>query len=152
MKLVIVEDNPTLAELTAEILHPLEGQAQQIEAITLASEMQTAVRCDPGHDAVPCEGTFPLSHKPRFSVEDGDVIRQEAIPRGVHFVLDIGSIRALDGARESGSLAFAKPAAIEEIYAALTPHPLPVVAKSPRESGRIAEYLNFAGENHVPDL
>src|SRR5208283_4047930 len=152
MKLLIVEDNATLAELTAELLHSVDGQAQQLEAITLASDLETAIVCLPEHDAVLCDGTFPLSHNSRFLVEDWDVVRQEAHRRGIHFVLYSGSVRALECARESGTLALAKPAAIEEIYAALTHHSLSVIAKSPTESARMAESLNLAGENHVPNL
>ena len=152
MKLLMVEDNSTLAELTAELLHSLDGQAQQLEAITLVSDLQSAILCLPEHDAVLCDGTFPLSHNARFLVEDWDVIRQEAHRRGIHFVLYSGSVRALECARESGTLALAKPAPIEEIYAALTHHALSIVAKSPRESVRVAESLKFAGEKHVPNL
>jgi CheY-like chemotaxis protein len=75
MKLLVVEDNSTLAELTAELLHSLDGSAQLLEAITLASDLQTAILCLPEHDAVLCDGTFPLSRNSRFLVEDWDVIR-----------------------------------------------------------------------------
>ena len=152
MKLLIVEDNSSLAELTAELLHSLDRQAQNIEAITLVSDLQTAILCLPEHDAVLCDGMFPLSHNSRFVVEEWDVVRQEAHRRGIHFVLYSGSVRALDCARESNTPALAKPAAIEEIYAALTRHPFPVIAKTPSEATRMAENLNLAGGDHVPDL
>jgi hypothetical protein len=151
MKLLIVENNSTPAALTAKLLHSLDGQAQQIEAITLASDLQTAVLCLPEHDAVLCEGTFPLSHNSLFLAEDWDVVRQEANRRGIHFVLYSGSVRALECARDSSTLALAKPAAIEDIHAALTHRPLPVVAKSPRESARMAESLNLQ-EKTMPQI
>jgi CheY-like chemotaxis protein len=151
MKLLIVEDNSSLAELTAELLHFTDQQAQELEAITLAEDLQTAILCLPEHDAVLCDGMFPLSHNSRFVVEEWDVIRQEANRRGIHFVLYSGSPRALDCARESNTPALAKPAAIEEIYAALTRHPLPVVAKSPSESAQMAENWKPTGGYHVPE-
>jgi ActR/RegA family two-component response regulator len=55
-----------------------------------------------------------------LAAEKWDVVRQEANRRGIHFVLYSGSACALDCARESEIPALAKPAAIEEIYAALT--------------------------------
>jgi CheY-like chemotaxis protein len=152
MKLLIVEDNSSLAELTAELLHFTDREAQAFEAITLAEDLQTAILCLPEHDAVLCDGTFPLSHNSRFMVEEWDVVRQEAQRRGIHFVLYSGSSRALDCARESNTPALAKPAAIEEIYAALTRHPMSAIVKSPTESARMAKNLNLAGGHHVPDL
>jgi CheY-like chemotaxis protein len=120
MKLLIVEDNLPLAELTADLLHSHDRQAQQIEAITLASDLKTAILCLPAHDAVLCDGSFPLSHNSRFVVEEWDVVRQEAHRRGIHFVLYSGSVRALECARETNTIALAKPTSSEEIYAALT--------------------------------
>jgi CheY-like chemotaxis protein len=123
MKLLIVEDNSALAELTAELLHSLDAQAKRIETITLAADLQTAMLCLPEHDAVLCDGTFPLSYNSRFLVEDWDVVCHEAQRRGIHFVLYSGSVCALDCARESNTLALAKPAPAAEIYAALTNSP-----------------------------
>ncbi|MGD1100907.1 MAG: hypothetical protein ABSA59_02480 [Terriglobia bacterium] len=152
MKLLIVEDNSSLAELTAELLHSLDRQAQNIEAITLVSDLQTAILCLPEHDAVLCDGMFPLSHNSRFVVEEWDVVRQEAHRRGIHFVLYSGSVRALDCARESNTPALAKPAAIEEIYAALLSFPLSVINRGYGESARMTEKGIRAGDDHVPDL
>jgi CheY-like chemotaxis protein len=120
MKLLIVEDDPSLAEITAELLKSLDRPSKRFEAITLASDLQTAIRCLPEHDIVLCDGMFPLSPDSPFVVDDWDVIRQEASRRGIHFVLYSGSVRALDWARASKTPALTKPAAIEEIYAALT--------------------------------
>jgi CheY-like chemotaxis protein len=120
MKLLIVEDNSSLAEITAQLLRSLDRPLQQLEAITLAEDLQTAILCLPEHDAVLCDGSFPLSPGSRFVVEEWDVIRQEANRRGIHFVLYSGSVHALDCARESNTPAIAKPATIEEIYATLT--------------------------------
>ncbi len=152
MKLLIVEDNLSLAELTAELLHIVDRPAQELEAITLAEDLQTALLCLPQHDAVLCDGMFPLSPNSRFVVEEWDVIRQEARRRGMHFVLYSGSPSALDCARETDTPALAKPAPIEEIYAALTRHPLPVIAKSPCESERLGENWKLAGGDHVRNL
>jgi CheY-like chemotaxis protein len=120
MKLLIVEDDPSLAEVTADLLKSLDQPAKTFEAITLAGDLQTAIRCLPEHDAVLCDGMFPVSAGSSFVVDDWDVVRQEANRRGIHFVLYSGSVDALNCARESKTPALTKPAAIEEIYAALT--------------------------------
>ena len=120
MKLLIVEDNSQVAEVTAELLRSQDQPAHSIETITLAGDLDTAMRRLPDHDAVLCDGQFPLSQNSRFIVEEWDVVRHEARRRGIHFVLYSGCGRALDRARDSRTLALMKPAAIEEIYAALT--------------------------------
>lgn len=149
MKLLIVEDDLTLAEVTAELLHSFDGPPQQFEAITLAADLQTAILCLPEHDAVLCDGRFPLSPDSRFWVEDWDVVRQEAHRRGIHFVLYSGSVRCLDCARESHIPALAKPAAVEEIYAALTFHSLCDGGKCPSESVPLPESEKLKGEDHA---
>ena len=120
MKLLIVEDNSQVAEVTAELLRSQDRPAHSIETITLAGDLETAMRRLPDHDAVLCDGRFPLSQNSRFIVEEWDVVRHEARRRGIHFVLYSGCGRALDRARDSRTLALMKPATIEEIYAALT--------------------------------
>jgi hypothetical protein len=92
-----------------------------------------AMLCLPEHDVVLCDGIFPLSHNSRFVVQEWDVVRQEAKRRGIYFVLYSGSVRALDCARESSTPAVAKPAATEEIYAALMSFPLPVSKRGYKE-------------------
>jgi CheY-like chemotaxis protein len=126
MKLLIVEDDPSLAEVTSGLLHSVDDTPKQFEAITLAADLQTAIRLLPEYDAVLCDGMFPLAPESSFVVDDWDVIRQEATRRGIHFVLYSGSARALDCARASNTRAITKPAAVEEIYAALTDRPLPI--------------------------
>ncbi|MGD0221768.1 MAG: hypothetical protein ABSF71_05485 [Terriglobia bacterium] len=150
MKLLIVEDNSALAELTAQLLHSLDTPRQYLEAITLVSDLQAAMLCLPEHDAVLCDGMFPLSHKSGYVVEKWDVVRQEAHRRGIHFVLYSGSASALDCARESNIPALAKPAATAEIYAALTGHRGYVVAKRPREQAPRPENQHPIGEDYVP--
>lgn len=133
MKLLIVEDDPSLAEVTSELLHSVDDIPKQFEAITLAADLQTAIRLLPEHDAVLCDGMFPLAPESSFVVDDWDVIRQEATRRGIHFVLYSGSARALDCARASNTRAITKPAAVEEIYAALTDRPSPSSNKGAEE-------------------
>ena len=152
MRLLIVEDNSSLAELTADLLRSLDRQTQLFEAITIASDLQTAILCLPGHDAVLCDGMFPLSPHSRFVVEEWDVVRQEAKRRGINFVLYSGSAHALDCAREDNTPALAKPAAIEEIYALLTRHWLPVHSKGYGESALVGKNRLTPGENHVTNL
>ena len=139
MRLLIVEDNSSLAKITAELLRSLDRRQQHLEAITLAEDLQTAILCLPDHDVVLCDGTFPLSPHSCPAVEEWDVVRQQAHRRGIHFVLYSGSVQALDCARESGIPALAKPASIEEIYAALTNHRLPVHSNGNGKSGLSGE-------------
>ena len=150
MKLLIVEDDPSLAEVAAGLLHLVDDTPKRFEAITLAADLQTAIRLLPEHDAVLCDGMFPLAPESSFVVDDWDVIRQEAARRGIHFVLYSGSARALDCARASNTRAITKPAAVEEIYAALTDRPSPSSNKGAEElapgSGEpSAEQTDLAG-------
>jgi hypothetical protein len=149
MKLLIVKDNSSLAEITAELLHAFDRPQQHLEAITLAADLQTAILCLPKHDAVLCVGMFPHSPRSRLVVEEWNVIRQEAHRRGIHFVLYSGSDSALDSARKSDTAALAKPASIEEIYAAHTHRRLPVRSNGDGKSASIAGNRKSAGENHV---
>jgi CheY-like chemotaxis protein len=150
MRLLIVEDNSALAELTARLLYFLDRPRQSLEAITLAADLHTAMLCLPEHDAVLCDGMFPLCPEAGYAVEQWDVVRQEAHRRGIHFVLYSGSASALDCARESNTAAIAKPAAAEEIYAALTRSRVPVIAKSPTSRVPVAEDQSSSGEHCVP--
>ncbi len=120
MKLLIVEDEEQLAEITAMLLRLLDRRAQRLEIITLAGDLETALDRLPEHDVVLCDGQFPLSQNSRFIVEEWDGVRHEAYRRGIHFVLYTGCLRALQGARDRDTPALAKPAPIEEVYAALT--------------------------------
>jgi CheY-like chemotaxis protein len=119
MRLLIVEDNEYLAEVTAQLLYELDRQARRIASITVAGDLETAMHFLPEHDAVLCDGQFPLSRDSRFLVEEWDVVQHEAARRGIHFVLYSGCLRALHSACEAGTPALAKPSPVEEIYAAL---------------------------------
>jgi CheY-like chemotaxis protein len=119
MNLLIVEDNECLAEITVEILLSLDREARRIETITRTSDLETALQQLPRHDAVLCDGQFPISPGSRFIAEEWDVVRCEAIRHGLRFILYTGSARALQQARESGTPTLSKPAPVEEIYAVL---------------------------------
>ena len=137
MKLLIVEDDASLAEITAELLKSVDQNTHFFEAITLAADLETAIHSLPEHDTVLCDGTFPLSPDSTFVVDDWDVVRQEALRRGIHFVLYSGSVCALDSARETNTAALTKPAPIEDIYAALTCDRLTLRSCPPAESAAL---------------
>ena len=120
MKLLIVEDNLSRARRTAELLRLVDGDSHSIEAIVIASDLQTAISRLPGFDAVLCDGRFPLRPGSSCVVEEWDVVRAEARRRGIHFVLYSGSAEALESARGIGVRALVKPAAAEEIHSAVT--------------------------------
>jgi CheY-like chemotaxis protein len=123
MKLLIVEDNLPLAELTADLLQSVDKDRHLFEAIALAPDLQTAIRCLPEFDAVLCDGAFPLRPGSPYVGEEWEVVYQETQRRGIRFVLYTGSSGALDNARDGKIPALAKPTATEEIYAALTNFP-----------------------------
>ena len=87
MKLLIVEDNLSLAHTIADFLHALDGPPQAFEAITLAEDLQAAILPPPEYHAVLCDGMSPLYPNSRFVVEDWDVVHREACRRGIRFVL-----------------------------------------------------------------
>jgi CheY-like chemotaxis protein len=120
MKLLIVEDNEQLADVTARLLRSIDEGAQCIETITLVGNLEAAIDHLPEHDAVLCDGRFPLSQNTSVVAEEWDVVRNEARRRGIHFVLYSGCVRSLNGARQSHTTVLTKPAPIEAIYNALT--------------------------------
>ena len=77
------------------------------------------------------------------------MVCREAHRRGLHFVLYSGSPHALESARENHILALTKPAAIEEIYAALT-HPRPNFANAQhfsQEKCMLCQQPTYLGQN-----
>jgi len=120
MKLLIVEDDEPLAEVTANLLRALDRRKQCLESITLAGDLETALEHLPEQDAVLCDGRFPLSQGSPLLVEEWDVVQREARRRGIYFLLYSGCVRALASACATRTPALQKPARIEEIYAALT--------------------------------
>lgn len=120
MKLLIVEDNETLAEVTARLLRSIDSDVGRLETITVVGDLEAAIDYLPEHDAVLCDSTFRLSPNAPVVLEEWDVVRNEARRRGIHFVLYSGCVRSRNGALQSHTLAVAKPAPIEAIYRALT--------------------------------
>lgn len=149
MKLLIVEDNPFRAEITARLLFSLDRQAQSLEAITIVSDLKTAMACLPAHDAVLSDARFALSPDSHWLVEDWDVVCHEASRRGIHFILYSGSARALESAGETGTVALTKPAAAEEIYAAVMGFPHSEVWRAYSEPDRAGKNKAVAG--HIRD-
>jgi len=119
MKLLIIEANQPLAELTAALLESADRDQRRFQQITVAGDLETALCLLRGHDAVLCDDRFPLAPGARFIVEDWDVVQCEAARRGIRFVLYTGSPRALAGAKALGAAVLAKPAPVQEVYDAL---------------------------------
>jgi hypothetical protein len=145
MRLLLVEDNLFRAAISARLLYGLDRLARRLEAITVASDLETALRCLPAHDTVLSDARFALSPGSRWLVEDWDVLRHEASRRGIHFVLYSGSARALDSARDTGTIALTKPATAEEIYAAVMGFSHPETHRAYREGDRAGEDKALAG-------
>jgi CheY-like chemotaxis protein len=122
MRILIVDDHEELAKLTAELLRWIDQPARYIEKISLAGDRDTAVRLLPQHDAVLCDGRFPIFPGSPCNVEEWHEVYREADRWGVHFILYSACPGALDDARARDVPAILKPAPIEEIYAALTEH------------------------------
>lgn len=120
MRILIVDDNQALAEITAELLRCVDGPARDIEAISLAGNLQSAVRLLPQHDLVLCDGEFPTAPDSPFPEEQWAAVFREACRYGADFILYSGSPVCLEDARYCGIAAIAKPATIDKIYAELT--------------------------------
>ena len=149
MKLLIVEDNASLAETTAGLLHSLDTYAQVFEVMTIVPDLESAILSLPAHDAVLCDGDFPLALNSGFAVENWHVVFQEAHRRGIHFVLYSGSPHALDRARENDAPALSKPAAVEDIYAALIGNRTPAAGCCPLQKPLKIEQRDVAGGEHA---
>jgi CheY-like chemotaxis protein len=119
MRILIVDDNRALTETTAELLWCIDEGAHYFEAITVAGNLQSAVRLLPEHDLVLCDGEFPDSPESPDASEQWPAVFREACRHGVEFILYSGSAVCLEDARQSQIAAIAKPATIEDIYGAL---------------------------------
>ena len=106
--------------MTAEFLRVMDSAEHRFEVITIVADFQTALLRLPEADAVLCDGTFQLSPESTCLEKNWDAVRQQAMRRGIHFVLYSGSDRDIACARETNVAALAKPAPISEVYAALT--------------------------------
>jgi len=120
MRLLIVDDNQPLAELTAALLQLIDDGPKRIDAITLVGDLESALGVLPQHDVVLCDGHFPISRDSGLIGEEWHSVRREARRLGIHFVLFSGCMHTVDDARDSYVPAISKPASIETIYAALT--------------------------------
>ena len=119
MRLLIVDDDNSLAKLTAELLQLVDRSAGHIESISIAGDLVTALLLLPENDAVLCDGSFPISPG---SISHGDEwcqVRRAALVCGVPFILYSGCAQSIEEARLGGIAAIAKPATIENIYAVL---------------------------------
>ncbi|MGA2985766.1 MAG: response regulator [Terriglobia bacterium] len=122
MRLLIVDDNPRLAELTAQLLKGADQQARCIKSITLAGDLDTALRLLPQHDVVLCDERVPFSSDSRCNRDEWDEACRKAGRRGTYFVLYSTCPGSTDEALLGDIPAIAKAAAIEEIYTELTKH------------------------------
>ncbi len=120
MRLLIVDDNKPLAELTSWLLRWIDQRAQYIETISLAGDLESAMRLLPEHDAVLCDGQFPFSSQTCSTGDEWRAVHRAARLGGMAFILYSGCPRILEAARFSDVPAIAKPARIEKIYEMLT--------------------------------
>lgn len=149
MKLLIIDDEPAIAQMLGELLVLKDrkagigppaswrrGLGLGIEAVYLALNLDQALeqleRLEPG-DAVISDGHFPTGqHSARHAGWAGDQQSAFELPRcnwphiagvaqkaGVIFILYSGDPEAVDRARSSGLTAFVKPAPAEALYAAI---------------------------------
>jgi response regulator of citrate/malate metabolism len=116
MRLLIVDDEMSLAGLTADEFRWVDQSAQHIESISLAGDLETAIRLLPQHDAVLCDGQFPASPGARCQGDEWRAVQSEALTREIVFILYSGGATIVEGARSGGIPAIFKPARIENIY------------------------------------
>jgi DNA-binding NarL/FixJ family response regulator len=140
MKLLIVEDEPQIAEMLRGMLHLIDKRTlRQIETIDLADNLADATTLlwtlGPG-DAVICDGRFPTGVGCQVSGVGGNPnlapgtwnltprlnwphIAGIAEKIGAIFVLYSGDAQAVERAHSRGMLAFSKPALAETLYQAI---------------------------------
>jgi response regulator of citrate/malate metabolism len=116
MRLLIVDDEMSLAGLTADEFRWVDQSAHNIESISLAGDLETAMHLLPKHDAVLCDGQFPASPSTRSSGDEWRTVQRETEARGIVFILYSGGAATIEGARSGGIPAVFKPAKIERIY------------------------------------
>jgi hypothetical protein len=99
MRILIVDEDESLAETTTDPLRWIDAPAGHIEPISLAGNLETALRLLPEHDAVLCDGSFPIS--PGSSSHGGEwhAVRREALLAGVLFILYSGGASTLEEAQ-----------------------------------------------------
>jgi hypothetical protein len=119
MRLLIVDDEMSLAGLTADEFRWVDQSAQRIESISLAGDLETAIHLLPEHDAVLCDGQFPKSPGARCQGDEWRAVQREADANGIVFILYSGGATTVEGARSGGIPAIFKPARIENIYGVL---------------------------------
>jgi hypothetical protein len=119
VRVLIVDGNLELSLFTGQLLLGVYQPAPRVEMISLAGNLETAIRLLPEHDAVLYEGQFPISRNSISLEEEWDSVYRAAVSRGIRSVLYSGSTRSLDEARNNGIAAISKPAAIEEVHALL---------------------------------
>jgi hypothetical protein len=116
MRLLIVDDEKSLATLTADEFRWVDQSARNIESISLAGDLETAMHLLPEHNAILCDGQFPASPSTRSLGDEWRVVQREAEARGIVFILYSGGAATIEGARRGGIPAIFKPAKIERIY------------------------------------
>jgi CheY-like chemotaxis protein len=122
MRLLIIDDNTQLAKVTATLLRQIDQGSREIETISSAADLDAAMRLLPQHDAVLCDGQFPVS--PNFCYRDDQwmAVHREAVNRGMLFILYSGSPESLSDATSKGVPTIAKPCRIEKLYQVLLEH------------------------------
>ena len=149
MRLLIVEDNAFLAEITAELLHSLDSCGNVFEVITIVFDLRTAILNISEHDAVLCDGDFPFALGSGSAAENWHLVYEEAQLRGIHFVLYSGSPYALDRARANHTPAISKPAPVEDIFAALMKKTNPLAIRCQQDPVLAIENRKIVGEGRV---
>ena len=119
MRLLIIDDNAQLAKVTAALLRQVDQTTRAIELISCAADLEGAMSLLPHHDAVLCDGQFPLS--PNFCYRDDQwvAVHREAVSRGMLFILYSGSPDSLSNASDRSGPTLAKPCRIERLYEVL---------------------------------
>ncbi len=119
MRLLVVDDNRQLAELTGELLRHADRRGREIGTISFAGDLESALRLLPNHDAVLCDGQFPVSPNFWYRRDQWMGVYAEAVPQGTLFVLYSGDAETVEHAQKIGIPAIAKPSRIETLYASL---------------------------------
>lgn len=122
MRLLIVDDNIGLAEITADLLWSVDKSLQTITSISVAGDLESALAVLPSHDAVLCDGEFPTAPGSTSIGEEWVGMFRETCKKQIPFILYSASPTCLEDAHCCDIPAVSKPATIEQIYSAIMEH------------------------------
>jgi CheY-like chemotaxis protein len=121
MKLLIIEDNESIARVTTELLYTIDRKFGKgvMESIATAPDLESALDGLLCFDAILCDGEFPNEPGSRFTFSNWSIVANRARKLHIPCVIYSGSAAVVDEAGRCGLPVLQKPAPVETIYAVL---------------------------------